>query len=37
MFGDQRQWAIRVRIVIKLALLLFAFGAFIGIIGNMRF
>ena len=37
MFGDQRQWALRVRIVIKLALLLFAFGAFMGIIGNMRF
>lgn len=36
-FGDQRQWALRVRIVIKLALLLFAFGAFMGIIGNMRF
>jgi hypothetical protein len=36
-FGDQRQWALRVRIVIRLALLLFAFGALIGIIGNMRF
>ena len=37
MFGDQRQWALRVRIIIKLGLLFLTFGAVVGIIGNMRF